>query len=398
MRLTIMIALYAAAILAAVGVLFGPLRRAVDPERKHPLRVAVPILIVLIMGAFPVIGAVTPDGPLCWFFQKWGNIFLGIFIYFFGPLLILSLCLLIYGLIYRAKRHERWRPGRTISAAVLAVSLIATAVLNVSGWNTAHDVKVTGYQLPKEMLGLDEPMRIVLISDLHIGVNSGTELYREMVEKVNEQDADLVVVTGDLITSSYGAMRHPEEYAAIFSEIRSRYGAYAVYGNHDVDEPLLGGFTYIEKEKALRNPAMESWVRSCGWQLLEDEVTEVPGIDGMLLAGRRDESKPGDSIDERLPLKELLRDTDPDKKVLLLQHEPTDLRELGEDGVALSLSGHTHDGQIFPGNIYCRIFTRQSYGIKDWGDAKAIVTSGVGYYGPPLRVGTISEIVVIDLN
>ena len=64
----------------------------------------------------------------------------------------------------------------------------------------------------------------------------------------------------------------------------------------------------------------------------------------------------------------------------------------------MMVAGHTHDGQVFPGNVYGRIHDPQSYGIKEWGNTTAIVTSGVGCYGPPIRVGTISEIVVIDLK
>ncbi len=398
MKLAIIIIVYAVILLTALALLIFDMRRALGPARKRPVLRVIPFVLLLVPGAFPAIGAILPDGPLCWFFQRWGNIFLGFLIYFFGPLLILTLCL---GIIRAMRRNGRTRGeagGRTAYRAVLIISLMAAAVLNVTGWNASHDVKVTGYALSKDVLGLREPLRVVLISDLHIGVNSGTELYRDMVDLVNDQDPDLVVITGDLITSSYGAMEDPGEYAAIFREIKTKYGAYAVYGNHDVDEPLFGGFTYVDKEKALRDPAMDNWVGSCGWTLLRDEVTEIPGIDGLILAGRRDKMKPGDGTDEREPIEELLKDADSDRKVLLLQHEPDDLEVLEEYGVGLSLSGHTHDGQIFPGNIWCRLVLDQSYGLKDWGAAKAIVTSGVGYYGPPLRVGTISEIVVIDLN
>ena len=94
----------------------------------------------------------------------------------------------------------------------------------------------------------------------------------------------------------------------------------------------------------------------------------------------------------------MLTDLKPDEPLLLLQHEPTDLEALDEFGIDLAVSGHTHDGQIFPGKIISRIRGPQSYGLKKLGDATVIVTSGVGYYGPPIRVGTISEIVVIDLK
>ena len=375
MILTVLLVIYIAVFLVGTILSWVRFKSAADPEWKHPIRVAIPTLILVIMEAFPVIGALLPDGPLCWFFQRWGNVFLGYLLFFLGILLILTICLALFKGLFSAKNQEKRKPARAVSIVILVISLAVSAAVNVCGYGTARDVKVTKYEMDKELLGLDEPLRIVLISDLHIGVNSGTALYRDMVDRINEQDADLVLVAGDLITSSYGAMKDPEAYASILREIQSKYGTYAVYGNHDVDEPLLGGFTYIDKEKALRNPAMESWVRSCGFELLEDEVVEIPGLEGVALAGRRDEAKPGD-----------------------LQHEATDLRRLEENGVAMSLSGHTHDGQIFPGNIYCRIFTQQSYGLKDWGASKSIVSSGVGYYGPPIRVGTISEIVVIDLE
>ncbi|MBO5994461.1 MAG: metallophosphoesterase [Firmicutes bacterium] len=400
MKLTIMIAIFGAIALVGAIIFRILLIKAVDRDRDHRLRVRIPILILMIMVALPIIGALVPDGPVCWFFQKWGNISIGFAMYFFLSLLFLSIIAGILLLIFKGRgggsKLER-KPSGKVAKALLYVSLVSTIVINILGMGHAVDVKVTNYQMPKEVLGLKEPLKMVLIADLHIGVNSGTEIYEKMVARINEQDADLVVIAGDLVTSSFNAMRDPEKYASIFREIKSKNGVYAVYGNHDVDEPLMGGFTYINKKYALRNPAMEPWVKSCGWNLLEDEVTEIPGIEGMVLAGRRDEEKPGDDIDERATLPELLKDVDPDKKVLLLQHEPSDLEDLGEDGVALSLSGHTHDGQIFPGNVYCRLFLDQSYGYKEWGSAKAIVTSGVGFYGPPLRVGTISEIVVLDL-
>ncbi len=393
-----MIVLYSIVAIASLLILYMPLKYATGKEKGSSPAVLLPMICVFIMYAFPIIGALTGDGPVCWFFQKWGNIFLGYLLYFFGILLIFLIVLLIIKTGRKGRNIEKRHPSKAFWSIVLTVLLIFTVAINVGGSFVSHDVQVTNYELSKDMLGLDKPARVILIGDLHIGVNSGTQLYEDMVDRVNEQDADIVLIAGDLVTSSFGAMRDPEKYASIFRNIKTKYGVYAVYGNHDVDEPLLGGFTYVDKKDAKRNPNMESWVSSCGWTMLEDELTEIPGLEGMILAGRRDEAKPGDGIDERMTLSELLRNADPAKKVLLLQHEPTDLDILGDEGVALSLSGHTHDGQIFPGNIFCRIKGPQSYGYKEWGDASAIVTSGVGYYGPPIRVATISEIVVIDFK
>ncbi len=390
-----MIAIYMVIVIAAMIILGSVTRNLQLKKSARDMITFISLFAFFVMAMFPLIGAVVHDGPVCWFFQKWGNIFMGLFMFFFMTLAAVAIIELIIWIVRRASKKKGGVPHG--AAAMLIIPLIVTVAVNLAGSQTAHDVKVTNYSIEKEKLGLTEPTRIVLFADTHIGVNSSTKIYEDMVDRINEQDADLVVVAGDLVTSSFGAMRDPETYASIMKGIESKYGVYAVYGNHDVDEPLLGGFTYAGKENAKRNPAMEGWVNDCGWKLLTDDVTRIPELNDLVIAGRRDESRPGEGFDERAPLSDLLKDTDPDDSILLLQHEPSDLYELDEYGVDLSVSGHTHDGQIFPGNIITKILTEQSYGMENWGDAIVVVTSGVGYYGPPIRVCTISEIVVINL-
>ena len=395
MRLAIMIAIYMAIVIVAMVILGSVTKNLQLKKSSRDMITFISLFAFFIMAMFPLIGAVVHDGPVCWFFQKWGNIFMGLFMFFFMTLAAVAIIELIIWTVRRASKKKGGVPHG--AAAMLIIPLIVTVAVNLAGSQTAHDVKVTNYSIEKEKLGLTEPARIVLFADTHIGVNSTPKIYEDMVDRINEQDADLVVVAGDLVTSSFGAMRDPETYASIMRGIESKYGVYAVYGNHDVDEPLLGGFTYAGKENAKRNPAMEGWVNDCGWKLLTDDVMRIPELNGLVIAGRRDESRPGEGFDERAPLSDLLKETDPDDSILLVQHEHSDLYELDEYGVDLSVSGHTHDGQIFPGNLITKILTEQSYGMENWGDAIAVVTSGVGYYGPPIRVCTISEIVVIDL-
>ncbi len=408
MRLLIMIVCYLAVMAAALGLLDWLLDRAF-PGKARGLR-DLAVCAAGLAALFPLAGAVTPDGPLCWFFQRWGNVFIGYFLYFFGPLLLVWL----FSLPVRLVNRSRARRAAAASAApedgayrkktapwyrVLTLALLVlTIALNLLGTKTAHDVKVTRYELPKETLAREEPLRIVLIADLHIGVNSSPKLYEDMAARVNEQDPDLILVAGDIVTSSFGAMETPDTYAKILRQMRARYGAYAVYGNHDVDEPLLGGFTYAGRENALRHPDMPAFIEACGWQIVEDETVTVPELGGLVIAGRRDASRPGDGIRERDLLEKVLKDVPQGAPVLLLGHEPAELEKLAEYGVGLTVSGHTHDGQIFPGNIITRILNDQSYGLMDWNGAQSVVTSGVGFYGPPIRVATVSEIVVIDLK
>ena len=394
MKLAVMLLIYTAVMLLALLLLDGLLRRAFPHKGKQIRIAACAVCAVLLL--FPPAGALVPDGPLCWFFQRWGNIFTGFMLYFFGPLLLIRLPAVPVRLAAHRLRSRKdgERPG--LSRGLLVCLLLLTVIVNIFGMHAAQDVRVTRYEIPKETLSQDEPLRIVLVADLHIGVNSSPSLMRKMTERINGQDADLVVVAGDLITSSFGAVRNTDAYADALRGIRSKYGVYAVYGNHDVDEPLLGGFTFAGG-RAVRNPGLVRFVSGLGWHMLEDETVRLPELSGLVIAGRRDKSRPGDGIDKRKDLAELLGGTDPSAPVLLLQHEPEDLDLLGGCGVGLSLSGHTHDGQIFPGNLITRMLSPQSYGLRQWNGAYAAVTSGVGYYGPPIRVGTISEIAVIDL-
>ena len=393
MKLTIMLGLYMAMVAASLALLSRFLRWAFPGRRLWPVPICVTLLYL-----FPPVGALLPDGPACWFFQRWGNVFMGYLLYFFGALLIVWLGMLPARIAHRRRNRMPWAPARAVAALILAVLALGSVAINVLGWRTAHDVKVNRYEISREQMGQEEPLRIVLIADLHMGVNSTPELYREMTERINEQQPDLVLVAGDLITSSYGAMERPEEYAEALGGIRATYGVYAVYGNHDVDEPLLGGFTYVGAEKALRNPELPRFLERCGWTVLTDEAVTVPELGGLTIVGRRDLARPGDGVRERASLEELLSGIDRAAPVILVEHEPAELEKLSGLGVDLSLSGHTHDGQIFPGNLLVRMLSPQACGKRQWGDTTVVVTSGVGYYGPPIRVGTDSEIVVIDVN
>ena len=397
-KLIIMTVIYLSVEALGLGMLYSPLRRALTFDGKKTDRAALPVLLLGLLFLFPLIGAYVPDGPVCWFFQKWGNISIGYMIYFFGILLFVRLAEFAVRALRRLRTHEKQTPSCAYCRSMLLIILAAAVALNVFGSITAHDVKTTFYEVPKEALGQDEPLRIVLIGDTHIGVNSTPQLYRDMADRINEQDPDIVVFAGDIVTSSFGAMRDPDTYSEILSQIRAKEGKYVVYGNHDVEEPLLGGFTYIGAENAHRHPEMEKFIADCGFILLRDEVIKLPDLNGLCIAGRRDESRPGDGVKVRATLNELMSGVDPSEPVLLVQHEPSDLEELDKYGIDLAVSGHTHDGQIFPGNIISRIKGPQSYGLKKWGAANVIVTSGVGFYGPPIRVATISEIVVIDVR
>ena len=237
---------------------------------------------------------------------------------------------------------------------------------------------------------------MVLIADLHLGYNIGCRQMEQMVEKINAQDPDLVVVAGDIFDNEYEALEDPDRLEKILRGIQSKYGVYACYGNHDIQEKILAGFTFGGKEKKESSVKMDEFLEKAGITLLRDEYVLID--DSFYLYGRPDYERPGRGIDERKSAQEITADMDLSLPVLVIDHEPGELQELADAGVDADLCGHTHDGQLFPGNLTIKLMWENACGYLKKGDMHSIVTSGVGLFGPNMRVGTKSEICDIMMH
>ena len=200
---------------------------------------------------------------------------------------------------------------------------------------------------------------------------------------------------GNMFDNEYEALDDPEKLAEILRGIRSKYGVYACYGNHDIQEKILAGFTFGSKEKKESTPEMDEFLEKAGITLLRDEYVLID--DSFYLYGRPDYERPGRGIDERKTPQEITEGMDVSLPVLVIDHEPRELQELADTGVDVDLCGHTHDGQVFPGNIVIRFFWENPCGYLKKGNMHNIVTSGVGLFGPNMRVGTKSEICDVSI-
>ena len=360
-------------------------------------------LLFLVIAAFALIGLLDcflPENPFKFFLARIANIWFGIMFYMGLTVLLISITLKIWEAVTKTDLLR----NRTLAIALIVLVAVETICLNIYGALHAVDVKVH-----ERTVTIEKPftigegaearrsLKVVLIGDLHMSVNSRPETIQKMVDRVNEQDADLVVAVGDFLTSTYYGLKDPETYQEILRGIRSRYGVYAVYGNHDVEEPLLGGFPMTGKDKAFRSDEIRSFIAGCGFEILSDQV--VDAVDGkIVLVCREDRDKTGNGSVRRMEAKELMAGIDRTKPVLVLEHEPVDFKNLYEAGADLVFSGHTHAGQIFPATVITPFFNKNNYGLKTVNGVQSVVTSGVGFYGPPLRVGSDSEIMVVDLE
>ena len=178
--------------------------------------------------------------------------------------------------------------------------------------------------------------------------------------------------------------------------IRSKYGVYACYGNHDIEEPVLAGFTFRQGEKKESDPRMDAFLKEANITLLHDEGTLIDGK--FYLYGRPDAHRPGRGVEVRKTPGEITAEMDKSKPIIVLDHQPKELQALADAGVDLDLCGHTHDGQMFPGNLTIKLMWENACGYLQKGKMHNIVTSGVGLFGPNMRVGTKAEICPITVH
>ena len=188
-------------------------------------------------------------------------------------------------------------------------------------------------------------LKVALVSDLHFGYNSSLSHVKKMVKLINESDPDVVVIAGDIFDNRYEAIYEPDKIIQEIKKIKTKYGVYAVYGNHDIDEKILAGFTFSwKKNKNLNDPRMTGFLEKANIKLLRDESLLID--DSFYLVGRIDYHKYGMEVEKRKTIEELVSSFDKSKPIILIDHEPYELEEIAKVGVDLDLSGHTHNGQM----------------------------------------------------
>ena len=217
---------------------------------------------------------------------------------------------------------------------------------------------------------LGKPLTLVLASDLHAGYHNRAKELSRWVELINAEQPDLVLFGGDLLD---GALRPVREgrYDEVFRRIQAP--VYACLGNHE----FIAG-----REGA------EAFYRQAGIHLLKDSTATACGI---RLVGRDDRSNP-----RRLPLARL---APPDSLfTLLLDHQPYHLEEAEAAGIDFQFSGHTHHGQIWPGNWITDAMYEKAFGPHQRGRTRYYVSSGLGLWGGKFRIGTRSEYLVLHIH
>ena len=364
-------------------------------HRFNWLRFKVPFAVVyLFMALSPVIAFLLPKSAVAIVIRRISTYWIGIMLYSLLYVVLFDLLRLI-AKHTKLKNTLLFSRGSVISiGSVVVACAVATCLYGIFN---ARNIKVNEYSVTvNKSCGSDKHLKAVLVADMHMGYAIGVDHITNMVEKINQQDADIVIIAGDIFDNSYDGMDDPEGIKAQLKSIKSKYGVYAVYGNHDIDEKILMGFTFDWGGKQLHNEKMTNFMKECNIKLINDESVLIN--DEFYLVGRRDTDKPGTEDGTRAEVSELTKDLDKTKPIFVLSHEPDELQKTADAGADIDFSGHTHDGQLFPGNLTIGLFWENPCGMIKKDNMYSIVTSGVGVYGTFMRVGTDAEICSVDID
>lgn len=263
----------------------------------------------------------------------------------------------------------------------LGVIAIIVALLSYGTWN-ARQPRVTHYNItvPKQVSGLPD-LRAVLVSDIHLGTTINNTRLEHMVELVNELNPDIVFFGGDIVDGDISEFAE-EMMPQVLSKLTPRLGTYAIFGNHE----YMGG----HGEKAMVH------LTAAGITVLRDSYIKVN--DQLYVVGREDRSGNRMRGNPRLDLPQLMAGIDRSLPIVLLDHQPSNLAEPLANGVDLQLSGHTHYGQFFPNNFVTGKIFEVDWGYLKKETLQVIVSCGFGTWGPPIRIGSYSEIVDIVIR
>ncbi|MDX6364667.1 MAG: uncharacterized protein QOC85_3677 [Streptomyces sp.] len=256
------------------------------------------------------------------------------------------------------------------AAAAAAGGTVGYGAYGVLRGPSVKRVTVPLAKLPRSAHGF----RIAVVSDIHLGPLLGRDFCQRVVDTINATQPDLIAVVGDLVD---GSVKDLGPAAAPLARLSARHGSYFVTGNHEY---------YSGAEQWVRE------VRELGLHPLENARTELTGFD---LAGVNDVQ--GESEGQGPDFAKALGDRDPARACVLLAHQPVQIHEAVRHGVDLQLSGHTHGGQLWPGNYVAELANPTVAGLERYGDTQLYVSRGAGAWGPPVRVGAPSDITVVEL-
>ncbi|MGE5402354.1 MAG: metallophosphoesterase [Ignavibacteriales bacterium] len=339
------------------------------------------LVIFLLLSLSYIIGRVLERRALYGLsdiFVWLGAFWLGAMVYFFFAVLLVDFLRLVnhFTGVFPAPVRSNYEAVKFYTA----IAVVAVVVLTLIGGRInalTPRLKVLDIKIPKQVHS-EKTLNIVAASDIHLGTIVGNSRLEKLVDKINSLNPDVVLFPGDIVDEDLGPVIK-QNLGETLTKIKSRYGVYAITGNHE----FYGGVQAATK-----------YLSDHGITMLRDSVIKLNG--SVYLVGRDDRTL--NQVKKRKTLQELMQEVDKSMPVILMDHQPYELNESEENGVDLQISGHTHHGQLWPFNFITNRVYELSWGYKKKGNTHYYVSSGFGGWGPPIRTGNTPEIMNFRLT
>ena len=309
-----------------------------------------------------------------------GSFWLGAMKYFLFILLFLDILRMINHFLpfFPSFIYSDYAKTKLIAAII---SILIVTITIIGGYVNAMIPRIVNlnFEIDKKVENMHE-LNVVVVTDIHLGTMVTRTRFDKIVDKINRLKADIIILGGDVVDEDIGPVIR-QNLGDALKNLKSKYGTFAITGNHE----YLGG-----AENACK------YLNEHGVTVLRDSVATIDN--SVILVGREDRSKPGFSGKKRKLLDELMQNIDRTKPVILLDHQPFELDAAAASGADVQFSGHTHHGQIFPLNLITKMIYEVSWGYLKKGNTHFYVSSGLGTWGPPIKVGNIPEILNVKLS
>ena len=273
---------------------------------------------------------------------------------------------------------ENYELVKQITAAVIV--FVVSLIILFGYFNTRNiNIRTLNIEISKSSTKLKE-LNIVMAGDIHLSPINDEKFLSNIVTKINSLNPDIVLLPGDIVDDKAEVLKRLN-IGESFKKIKSKYGTFASNGNHE----FINGVENADR-----------FLRENGIEVLRDTIVMID--DAFIIAARDDRSITNFTNKKRKSLNSILNGVDRSYPIILLDHTPVNLDQAAKSGIDLQLSGHTHHGQMWPGNIITNLIYEISWGYKKIGNTQYYVTSGAGTWGPPVRTGSKSEIVNIKVK
>ena len=309
-----------------------------------------------------------------------GSFWFAFMVYFLLSILVIDILrfFLSHSIIFSEISGQKYSLIKQYLGVFVLLVVFVTILLGYLN-TTNIKTKTLNISIPKGNGKLNE-LNAVLVSDIHLSPMDDEKFLSHIVNKINEIRPDIVFIAGDLFDDKAKILEE-RGIGESLNKINSKYGTYAITGNHEFINGIESAIKFIENHHI---------------KLLRDSSTFIE--DSFYILGRDDRSVAQFTGKSRVPLKDLTKNLNHNYPIIMMDHTPFGLEEAQKNNIALQLSGHTHHGQIFPANLITKMIYEMSWGYLKKGNTQYYVSCGVGTWGPRVRIGSDSEIINLKIK